>query len=242
MTLAPHMPVKHIVGLSGGKDSTAMALRLAEVEPRDYTYICTPTGHELPEMEAHWSRLECILGKPLIRLTNRTLDFWIREFNALPNWRQRWCTRLLKIEPTIAYIKAHQPAILYVGLRADEELREGIYSEDVISDFPLRRWGWGISEVRGYLRSIEVTIPERTDCGECYGQRIQEWKRYWQKYPELYARAEGYEAMTNFTFRSPGRDSRPAALKDLRAEFEREGVQGSLFEDDERFSCRVCSL
>lgn len=28
--------VNHIVALSGGKDSTAMALRLAEVEPREY--------------------------------------------------------------------------------------------------------------------------------------------------------------------------------------------------------------
>lgn len=133
--------MNHIVGLSGGKDSTAMALRLMEVEPRDYTYICTPTGHELPEMDQHWAKLEILLGKPLIRLTNHTLEFWINEFNALPNWRQRWCTRLLKIEPTIAYLRSNQPAILYVGLRADEETREGIYSDDVESDFPLRRWG-----------------------------------------------------------------------------------------------------
>lgn len=39
----------HVVALSGGKDSTAMALRLREVEPREYTYICTPTGNELPQ-------------------------------------------------------------------------------------------------------------------------------------------------------------------------------------------------
>lgn len=36
----------HVVALSGGKDSTALALRLAETEPRDYTYVCTPTGDE----------------------------------------------------------------------------------------------------------------------------------------------------------------------------------------------------
>ena len=29
----------HVVALSGGKDSTAMALRLAEVAPRDYRYV-----------------------------------------------------------------------------------------------------------------------------------------------------------------------------------------------------------
>jgi len=48
--------MRHIVGLSGGKDSTALALRLAELEPRDYTYICNETGNELPAMKAHWPK------------------------------------------------------------------------------------------------------------------------------------------------------------------------------------------
>ncbi len=233
--------MNHIVGLSGGKDSTAMALRLMEVEPQDYTFLCTPTGHELPEMEDHWAKLEALLDRPLIRVTNQTLDFWIKEFNGLPNWRQRWCTRLLKIEPTVAFLQAHQPALNYVGLRADEEFRGGIYGELVQNDFPLRRWGWGLKEVQSYLASRDITVPERTDCGECFGQRIGEWKRYWDKYPELYARAEGYEAMTGHTFRSAQRDSYPAGLKELRGEFEREGVQGDLFEDDHQ-ACRVCTL
>lgn len=56
---------RHVVALSGGKDSTAMALRLAEIEPRDYTYVITPTGNEFPEMIAHWRHLSDMLGKPL---------------------------------------------------------------------------------------------------------------------------------------------------------------------------------
>ena len=56
----------HVVGLSGGKDSTAMALRLVELNPTTpYTFICTPTGDELPEMEAHWKLCEGLLGQPL---------------------------------------------------------------------------------------------------------------------------------------------------------------------------------
>src|SRR5262249_17220936 len=58
-------------------------------------------------------------GDGLVRLIDR--------MNALPNWRQRWCTRILKIEPTIAYLKINAPCVQYVGLRADEETREGIY-------------------------------------------------------------------------------------------------------------------
>src|SRR5262245_18499445 len=109
--------MNHVVALSGGKDSTAMALRRMEVEPRNYIYICTPTGRELPEMEAHWSRLEGLLGKPLVRITNGTLASWIRERRALPNFRMRWCTRVLKIEPMKAFLTATRPCIHYVGLR-----------------------------------------------------------------------------------------------------------------------------
>jgi 3'-phosphoadenosine 5'-phosphosulfate sulfotransferase (PAPS reductase)/FAD synthetase len=196
-------------------------------------------------MLEHWDKLEKLLGKPLIRLTNKTLDFWIEEFHALPNWRQRWCTRLLKIEPTIAFIKSHQPSTLYVGLRADEEERKGIYSEDVISRFPLREWGWGIKEVWQYLKERDVTIPERTDCARCYGQRLIEWKRLWQKHPEIYADAERQEQEIGATFRSPGRDTWPAQLVQLRAEFEAgRKVRGEDKEDsdDGMQSCRVCRL
>jgi predicted PP-loop superfamily ATPase len=49
----------HIVALSGGKDSTAMALRLRELHPDvPYRFIITPTGNELPTMDAHWAKLD----------------------------------------------------------------------------------------------------------------------------------------------------------------------------------------
>ena len=42
--------VAHIVGLSGGKDSTALALRLQEINPdTPYNYVCSPTGDEPSE-------------------------------------------------------------------------------------------------------------------------------------------------------------------------------------------------
>lgn len=242
--------MKHVIALSGGKDSTALALRLAEVEPRDYTYLITPTGDELPEMIAHWEKLERLLGKSLTRVTNGTLNSWIEKYDALPNWRQRWCTRVLKIEPCLAYIKSINPATLYVGLRADEEERKGIYSNDVISRFPLREWGWGMAEVVGYLKQRGVSIPKRTDCARCYGQRLGEWRQLWKKHPDIYAEAERQEEKTGATFRSPGRDSMPAPLIQLRAAFEEEQAikdqQCTLFDagfdEDEKGACRVCSL
>ncbi len=153
--------MKHIVGLSGGKDSTAMALRLTEIEPRDYTYICTPTGNEPREMTEHWANLECLLGRPIIHLGafGQTLESLIEAQNCLPSNLIRWCTRRLKIEPTIAYFQANAPAVLYVGLRADEEDRQGIYGDIVVSDFPFRRWGWTEDDVWDYLHRRGGTIP-----------------------------------------------------------------------------------
>lgn len=241
--------MNHVIALSGGKDSTALALRLAEVEPRDYIYLITPTGDELPEMVDHWKRLEDMLGKPMTRVTNQTLDFWIDHFNALPNWRQRWCTRLLKIEPCIAWIKAHQPATLYVGLRADEEERKGIYSDDVVSRFPLREWGWGVDQVWSYLMQKGVKIPKRTDCARCYGQRVSEWRALWRNHPDIYENAAQQEIRTGATFRGPNRDSYPAPLVQLRTVFEEEQAQKDrqfvLFDaefDENAGACRVCSL
>lgn len=66
--------MKHIIALSGGKDSTAMALRLAEVEPREYEYVITPTGNELPEMITHWRTVAEMLGATLKPLNSESLS------------------------------------------------------------------------------------------------------------------------------------------------------------------------
>jgi hypothetical protein len=238
--------MKHVIGLSGGKDSTALALRLAEVEPRDYDYICTPTGNELPEMLAHWEKLETLLGKKLIRVTaEKTLLELIDFFGALPNQRMRWCTRILKIMPTIAWIEQNSPALLYVGLRADEELREGIYGDKVTSRFPLREWGWKIADVKTYLQDRGVIIPRRTDCAFCYGQRLSEWRDLWRDYPELFQQASALENTTGHTFRSPQRDTWPAKLSELAKEFEAgKKPRGNTDQLDllDFQACRVCSL
>ncbi len=241
----------HIVALSGGKDSTAMALRLAEVEPRDYIYACTPTGDELPQMVAHWERLECLLGTPLTRITShdRTLGFWIGFFNALPSHRMRWCTRLLKIEPYLAWLKTLTgKTVSYVGLRADEETRTGIISDDIECRFPLREWGWGLADVWQYLRGRGVDIPPRTDCARCYEQRLGEWWDLWRYHPDIYEQAAAHEDAMGATFRSPSRDAWPASLRGMKEQFEvgripRNASEPTLFDEDGRSAaCRVCSL
>lgn len=232
---------KHVVGLSGGKDSTALALRLVETEPRDYEFICNETGDELPEMQEHWHRLETVLGKPLKRIRHeRDLNAEIEFQNMLPSVFARWCTRILKIEPTLQYMRAApEGSVLYVGLRADEESRPGIYGDEITVDFPFRRWKWGLDNVVDYLNDKGVCVPVRTDCAKCPYQRLGEWRDLHQQHPAIYMQAIALEKKTGATFRSPGRDSWPAPLDELAREFD---AGRKLREYSRGTTCRVCSL
>lgn len=244
--------VAHIVGISGGKDSVCLALALREREPRPYTYVCTPTGDELPEMVAHMNRLDELLGEPIIRLTNGTLASVIRDQKMLPNCHARFCTRILKLKPYGAFMAEAAPAVSYIGLRDDEDDREGTrpggdyaaLNSDVRQDFPLQRWGWGLEEVWRFLNERGIAIPERSDCARCPYQKLGEWYLLWLNHPAIYADAEADEERTGHTFRSPDRDTWPASLKNLRVLFE-EGVipKTSLrMMDDRKGMCRRCSL
>lgn len=243
--------MKHVIALSGGKDSTALALRLAEVEPRDYVYVCTPTGNELPEMFAHWRHLGELLGTPITPITHRTgLHGVVREQKMLPNFRARFCTRILKIEPYRLWLHQNAPCVSYVGLRADEEGRAGGAYGDIAGvemRFPLREWGWEKADVLAYLEKRGVTIPRRTDCAICYHQRIDEWWDLWKNHPEEWAAGEALEVEIGGTMRSPGRDTWPVAMRDLRIEFESGRTPKAILkrlEDPAREvgGCRVCTL
>lgn len=103
-----------VVAFSGGKDSTAMALRLAELGER-FVCLFTATGNELPELRAHIESVAALCNAELVTPKGPTLDELIRFYEALPNWRQRWCTRQIKIVPCIAYLKANPGSTLAVG-------------------------------------------------------------------------------------------------------------------------------
>lgn len=244
---------RHVVALSGGKDSTAMALRLAEVEPRDYIYVCTPTGDELPEMWDWWKELGVMLGQQIKPVMETTLAETIQRHGCLPNFQMRFCTLEIKIMPYRRMLQRFCETgrvISYVGLRADEEGRAGGAYDDIAgveSRFPFREWGWGIREVLGYLSDHGVTVPERTDCARCYHQRIGEWWKLWKNHPEIFADAVADEERYQHTYRTPGRDSWPTALKELRAQFEsgltpKGADQTTMFRGTMTAGCRVCSM
>ena len=240
-------PSTNILAFSGGADSTAMAYELHRFG-ESFVLLHTPTGDELPGVWEHIVETATKLAAPLVLPTNHTLDHYIKEFNALPNNRQRWCTRLIKIEPCIAYLKRHPGMTLLVGLRADEPEREGLYGDYAEYRYPLREWGWDRARVISSLAELNVNVPKRTDCACCPYQRLGEWRDLYLNHREAYDRAQAYEELTGYTFRSPGRDKWPAELKFLRQEFDRgRKIRGTdrkrslkVLNSEVEQACRVC--
>jgi 3'-phosphoadenosine 5'-phosphosulfate sulfotransferase (PAPS reductase)/FAD synthetase len=92
--------VRHVLGISGGKDSSALAIHLRDRIPQMEYFFCD-TGSELPETYDFLLRLEAALGKPITRLNaERNFDHWLQVYQgALPSPQMRWCTKNLKIKP-----------------------------------------------------------------------------------------------------------------------------------------------
>jgi 3'-phosphoadenosine 5'-phosphosulfate sulfotransferase (PAPS reductase)/FAD synthetase len=202
------MADRHVLGISGGKDSAALAVFVRQNHPElDVDYFFTDTGKELPEVYEFLGRLEGFLGKPIARLNpRRDFDFWLREYNHfLPSAQTRWCTRQLKLAPFEQWIKpmlaAGDKVTTYVAIRSDEEYREGYTSKHVNLKvkLPFRDAGIDKRAVLDILDSSGVGIPKyydwrsRSGCTFCFFQQKIEWVRLKERHPEAFEEAKQYE-------------------------------------------------
>lgn len=199
---------RHVLGLSGGRDSAALAIYMRQHEPeKDFEYFFTDTGKELPEVYEFLGRLEGFLGKPIIRLNpDRDFDFWLKQYNNfLPSPQTRWCTRQLKIRPFEAWIRPSLESgiriVSYVAIRADEEYREGYTSthENLTVKLPFREAGIDKAGVLEILDSSGLGLPRyyewrtRSGCTFCFFQQKIEWVRLMERHPEAFEEAKRYE-------------------------------------------------
>lgn len=202
------MAERHVLGLSGGRDSAALAVYVRQTMPEiDVEYFFTDTGKELPEVYEFLGRLEGFLGKPILRLNpRRDFDFWLREYdNFLPSPQTRWCTRQLKLAPFEQWVRpmldAGDKVYSYVAIRADEDYREGYTSKhpNLKVSIPFRVAGIDKAGVMEILESSGVGLPRyydwrsRSGCTFCFFQQKIEWVRLRERHPEAYENAKAYE-------------------------------------------------
>ncbi|WP_210162650.1 phosphoadenosine phosphosulfate reductase family protein [Pleomorphomonas koreensis] len=234
---------RHILGISGGRDSAALAVYMRQTRPDlDVEYFFTDTGKELAEVYIFLDKLEGFLGRPIIRLNpDRDFDFWLKEYNHfLPSPKTRWCTRQLKLRPLEHWLRDDLNAGVvvrsYVAIRADEPSREGYQAThgNMRVHFPLRDAGINRAGVIEILDSAGLGEPEyyrwrsRSGCTFCFFQQKIEWVRLMREHPDAFDEAKGYEKTARdhgspFTWsQGEGLDelSVPERVEEIEREFE----------------------
>jgi 3'-phosphoadenosine 5'-phosphosulfate sulfotransferase (PAPS reductase)/FAD synthetase len=193
--------VRHICGISGGKDSSALAVFMRERVPEMEYFFCD-TGAELPETYEYLDKLEVTLGKPIARLNStKGFDHWFEVYRGtLPSPNMRWCTKKMKIEPIENWV-GDDEVISYVAIRADESGRKGYVSTkpNIKAVFPFIEEGIDHAGVLAILNNAGIGLPEyyswrtRSGCYFCFYQRKSEWVGLAEKHPDLWEKAVAIE-------------------------------------------------
>ncbi|MBD5289893.1 MAG: phosphoadenosine phosphosulfate reductase [Bacteroides sp.] len=156
--------VRHILGISGGKDSAALAIYMKLKYPDlNVEYYNTDTGCELAETDILINRLESYLGG--IRRLRAAADspeptpfehFLKANGQFLPSPQSRWCTQKMKLAEMERFV-GDTPTISYVGIRGDED-REGYVSTkpNIQAIFPFRRNIWSVDVIHTVLHANNI--------------------------------------------------------------------------------------
>jgi len=197
------------MGISGGKDSSALALYMRDRVPQMEYFFCD-TGSELPETYEYLQRLETALGKPIARLnSDRNFDHWLWVYQgALPSPQMRWCTKTLKIKPLEEWI-GERETFSYIAIRADEH-RDGYISHkaNIHPVYPFKENGIDKDGVMRILEEAGLGLPEyyewrtRSGCYFCFFQRKAEWVGLADRHPDLFEKAVAYEDKVNYEARA----------------------------------------
>lgn len=153
--------VRHVLGISGGKDSAALAIYLKNKYPQmNIIYYNSDTGCELAETELLINRLDTYLGGiTRLRAAEGSPEptpfehFLKASGNFLPSPQARWCTQKMKLAEMEKFV-GDIPTISYVGIRGDED-REGYVSTkpNIQSIFPFRKNIWSVDVIHKVLHN-----------------------------------------------------------------------------------------
>lgn len=159
--------VQHVLGISGGKDSAALAIYMSKnYSDLDLKYYTCDTGKELKETYRLIERLNAVLGKDIELFKSKEVanspienpfDHFLATYGGyLPSPMSRWCTKKMKLDPFEQRI-GNKPTISYVGIRGDEK-REGYISKksNIQSIFPFRKNIWSQDVIKNFLSSTNI--------------------------------------------------------------------------------------
>ncbi len=261
--------VRHILSLSGGKDSTALAIYMRDRVP-EMEYVFCDTGEELPETYEYLDKIEAYLGKPIVRLKNSRhgfADLLEARRGFLPSPQARWCTQYLKIKPFEDYV-GDDHTYSYIAIRADEPHRKGYISTkpNIIPVYPFFDDGFVKEDIYKLLEESGLGLPEyykwrsRSGCYFCFFQQRVEWVGLLENHPDLFKKAmsfEKHDPVTGERYTWSGTESlmelsTPERVEQIkedarRREFSKSPMNGRLIQlladdDSNEQSCLICHL
>mgnify|MGYP001179122256 FL=1 len=236
------------VCVSGGADSTAMALLLWE-RGEDFEMVFSDTGAELPEVYWLLPRLAQYMGKKLTVVSNGSFFMHLHEYGyRLPGPRMRWCTRLLKQVPQDRYFQSIGAEEVCVGIRADEPNR--LHTNDkprygtLQFLYPLAEAGYGKKEVKELCKKHGLLNPvyewrSNVSCFCCFFQKVRDWIGLLKHYPSLFAIAEEWERQSILTTEKGYTWRKGYTLEAMRKADEQ---QLKLWPEPEGEPCLICTV
>jgi len=210
--------VRHILALSGGKDSAALAIYMRKKYPDlELEYVFTDSGCELPETYEYLNKIRAVLNIDIkvIKPEKSWENYWalakVKQtkhgcFTYLPSPQNRWCTELLKILPYKKWLKKNYSDYVihsYVGLRIDEKRdRKGLVSsEHIIPHYPFIEDGLKYDDIINLLTQERLGLPsyyswrKRSGCYFCFYQTKREWLGLYKQHPDLFEKAKSFETI-----------------------------------------------
>ena len=210
--MATFAPEYHILSLSGGKDSTALAFfmknNMPEVFEKTELVFCD-TECELPETYDYLNKIEIFLNRKITWLKpEKSFEHIMSTCGYLPSPIRRWCTIELKTKPFEKFIKEKINGLinLYIGIRADEMFRAkfGKYKNKNIKEvYPFVENGLIKNDIENILKETGINLPQyynwsnRSGCYFCPFQTKKNWINLYENHPDLFFKAKFYEDERN---------------------------------------------
>lgn len=229
-TITMPKPPLHVLSLSGGKDSSSLALMMVERHlPIDLILFCD-TGMEFPQLYEHLDKLEreikARIGVPITRIrAEHSFEYYFLEAPVKRKrpttfaakfgldhtgygWagpKMRWCTTRMKTEVINRYLcdlRKEYDVIQYVGIAADEPKR--------VRDLNYPLVEWGVTEAmalqycydHGYDFGGLYELFHRVSCWCCPLQGLSELRNLRKHFPDLWAKLLDWDTKTWRSFRA----------------------------------------
>lgn len=216
---------RHIVSFSGGKDSTAMLFNMIKNNMTIDEIIMCDTGMEFDDMYTHIAKVEAMIDMPITILkSDKTFEYYMFDHvktkgknkgskgYSWPDFRNRWCTQLLKKSVINKYLNNKYPkekydVIEYHGIALDESERSEKNKEKNCR-YPLIEWEMTEKDCLEYCYSIGLDWNGlyknlgRVSCWCCPLKNLKELKVIYEQYPQYWDKLKEWDNETYRQFRS----------------------------------------